>query len=227
MVVASVALIVALGGSAYAVTNFVGPNGQIHGCVGSKGRLSLLKPGKKCSTDKSPIAWNKGAKFDPADFQRSHAKAGGALAGTYPAPRLKPSEPWNEVGDGDGPLFDLPEGCASFVTGPVFENYGQGFTTAAFYRDPLGVVHVKGLVRPRSDTNCHTVFTLPAGYRPAQQEIHPGVSYESNQTNPDYMSARIDVTPAGAVVVQHFGRDYVSLDGVTFRCAPAGASGCP
>ena len=36
MVVASVALIVALGGTTYAFTNFVDSKGQIHGCVGSR-----------------------------------------------------------------------------------------------------------------------------------------------------------------------------------------------
>jgi hypothetical protein len=62
MVVALAALVVALGGTAFAVTNFVGANGQIHGCVSKTGKLVLLKPGAKCQKG-SPIAWNqKGAK---------------------------------------------------------------------------------------------------------------------------------------------------------------------
>ncbi len=37
-------------------------------------------------------------------------------------------------------------------------------TTAAFYKDPLDVVHLKGIVI----SGTGTVFTLPAGYRPAK-----------------------------------------------------------
>jgi hypothetical protein len=35
-------------------------------------------------------------------------------------------------------------------------------TTAAFYKDPLDVVHLKGVVKAGTGT----VFTLPVGYRP-------------------------------------------------------------
>jgi hypothetical protein len=226
MVVASVALIVALGGSAYAFTNFVDSKGQIHGCVGSKGRLSVLKPGHHCATGTSPIAWSKGANFNPANFQRSHATAGGALVGTYPAPRLRRPEPWNEVGDGDGPPFS-PAGnsCAFFLTGPVFTNYGQGYSTAAFYRDPLGGVHIKGLVKERSDTTCKEIFVLPPGYRPLQQEVHPAVSYDSSAGA--YVLTRIDVMPTGEVVAKSAGPSWVSLDGIAFRCEPSGTGGCP
>ena len=187
----------------------------------------MLKPGKHCATGQSPIAWSKGV--DPANFQRSHAKAGGALVGTYPAPRLRRSEPWNEVGDRDGPPFSPAGDCAFFQLGPVFTNYGQGFSTAAFYRDPLGAVHIKGLVKERSDTSCKEVFTLPPGYRPLQQEVHPGVSYDAKADggNGAYAITRIDVTPAGAVIAQRAAPSWVSLDGVAFRCAPSGTGGCP
>ncbi|MBV9213425.1 MAG: hypothetical protein JOZ25_07235 [Actinobacteria bacterium] len=59
LVVACIALIVALSGSAYAITNFVGPGGQIRGCVSNKGKLVLVKPGVKCKKGLSTISWNR------------------------------------------------------------------------------------------------------------------------------------------------------------------------
>jgi hypothetical protein len=57
-VVSLLALFVALCGGALAAATFVGPDGQIHGCVDGKGHLTLLKAGKKCGKHKSKIAWN-------------------------------------------------------------------------------------------------------------------------------------------------------------------------
>ncbi len=47
-----------LGGTALAVTNFVGSNGEIHGCVGTGGRLSVAKPGASCGKGKHQLVWN-------------------------------------------------------------------------------------------------------------------------------------------------------------------------
>jgi hypothetical protein len=115
--------------------------------------------------------------------------------GTYPAPGLKPSEPWNEVGDADGPPFTVvPRSCLlSGTPGQVRTNYGGGYSTAAFYRDALGVVHLKGVTERIDDpfaSDCDQAFSLPAGYRPAQREIHRAVGYNGS----DYVPARIDVT---------------------------------
>jgi hypothetical protein len=51
------ALVVALGGSAYAA-GFVGSGGQIHGCVGKHGQLTVLRSGQHCGKGQSTIAWN-------------------------------------------------------------------------------------------------------------------------------------------------------------------------
>lgn len=67
-----------------------------------------------------------------------------------------------------------------------------------------------------------TVFTLPAGYRPGAQQVlavmHSGGS-----------ARRLNVNSDGTVVVDVLpGADeWISLDGLTFRCAPSGSSGCP
>jgi hypothetical protein len=58
MVVALVALMVALGGGAFAATSLTGSSGQIHGCVSKAGVLTIVKPGKHCAKDQTAISWN-------------------------------------------------------------------------------------------------------------------------------------------------------------------------
>jgi hypothetical protein len=234
---ATVAVVLALGGGAYAASSFVGSGGQIRGCVSKSGKLTLLKAGKHCKKGRKPIAWNSHGNsnadlldnLDSSDFQRAGAGAGGALAGNYPAPRLKPSESWNEVGDGDGPPFAVAPGSCTLsgFAETVFQNYGSGYSTAAFYRDPLGIVHIKGVVDLMTNTNsseCDKVFILPPDYRPPQREIFPGVS-STDSADPTH--TRIDVTTAGEVIVRRTGSAFTSLDGIAFRCAPSGSNGCP
>jgi len=58
-VTATVALFVALGGGAYAVTSFVGSDGQVHACANKKtGQLRAIKKGKHCSKKESSISWS-------------------------------------------------------------------------------------------------------------------------------------------------------------------------
>jgi hypothetical protein len=55
---ATVAVFIALGGGAYAATSIVGSGGQIRGCVGEHGNLTVIKPSKGCPKGKSYVAWN-------------------------------------------------------------------------------------------------------------------------------------------------------------------------
>jgi hypothetical protein len=60
-VVASIALVIALGGSAYAATGgpFVGSNGAVNGCVPkSGGTFKVLKPFKKCPKHTVALSFN-------------------------------------------------------------------------------------------------------------------------------------------------------------------------
>jgi hypothetical protein len=56
---------------------------------------------------------------------------------------------------------------------PAFQNgwnnYGGQFETAGYFKDPSGFVHLRGLVQ--GGTVSAAIFTLPAGYRPAQERI--------------------------------------------------------
>jgi hypothetical protein len=57
-VVAVLALGAALAGGALAAPGLVGSDGQIHACAGSKGRLTLVKQGKKCGKKQTALAWS-------------------------------------------------------------------------------------------------------------------------------------------------------------------------
>lgn len=150
------------------------------------------------------------------------------------------AEPWHEIGAEDEPPFGYG-GTPEQVFCQWF-NYssqlGGGYATAAFFRDPSGVVHLRGLVVPKdvagaSETCAQgiadnragetAVFRLPAGYRPSQQEIFMVL----NNNAP----ARIDVSPDGAITAgtSNIGVElsYTSLSGLSFRCAPSGQDGCP
>lgn len=107
-------------------------------------------------------------------------------------------------------------------TTPVFQNgwsnYGSGYNVAGFFKDSLGVVHLRGLVKnagiaaiPREQPN-GVIFTLPEGYRPAGRELHPSI------TGPDWAGpARIDILTDGKVMVTFGHGSWVALDGITFR----------
>ena len=62
-------------------------------------------------------------------------------------------EEWHEVGALGEPAF-----LNSWA------DYGGGEATAAYYRDTIGEVHLKGTVH--SGTIGAQIFTLPSGYRP-------------------------------------------------------------
>jgi hypothetical protein len=69
--------------------------------------------------------------------------------------------------------------------------YGAPYDAPAYYKDALGWVHVRGVAKSGSLNTC--VFTLPAGYRPI-----------NNQQSPLVMGAGfggVDVQPTGCFSV--------------------------
>ena len=123
-----------------------------------------------------------------------------SISGTAPASPVD-GDLWI---DNTTPAWTAPTLTNSWV------NYGDIFTTAGYYKDALGIIHLKGLVK--SGTTSNAIFTLPTGYRPSQVAMFtvvagPGV-------------ARIDISTNGAVYVAAYMASgtnaYVSLDGITF-----------
>jgi hypothetical protein len=133
------------------------------------------------------------------------------------------AEPWHEVGTAGEPPFDN-----GFC---VWSNADAGsHNTAAFLRDRFGFVHLKGYVRATGacDQNVGLdPFVLPNGYRTAKQEVHPTLT--------NNVPWRINVNPTGNVEIEPATPDmwnnnfsqWISLDGISFRCAPSGQNGCP
>lgn len=115
-------------------------------------------------------------------------------------PTLK-GEEWREVGGTGNPAF-----LGTWV------NYGAGHETAAFYKDPLGRVHLKGLIK--FGTISTTAFTLPEGYRPFSTLIFACISHDGV----NYQHGRLDVSAAGLIVPIAGGTEFFSIN-VSFRAA--------
>lgn len=88
---------------------------------------------------------------------------------------------------------------------------GVNFTIPSFYKR-AGRVHLTGLAKKSIAVVAgETIFTLPAGYRPDKQLVFPIIS--------SGVIGRLDVSPAGAVILQSGNASYVSFEGVSFRAA--------
>ncbi|NCQ93148.1 MAG: hypothetical protein GPJ19_21070, partial [Microcystis aeruginosa LG13-13] len=102
---------------------------------------------------------------------------------------------------------------------PAFMNGWINFDTthnpAGYFKDSLGIVHLRGLVK--NGTNNTTIFTLPVGYRPSNQEL------QAVQTNLNTIG-RVDILADGQVTVVSGSNGWVSLDGITFRADPCTAT---
>lgn len=90
----------------------------------------------------------------------------------------------------------------------TWTNYGAGYESAGYYKDPFGRVHLTGVIK--SGTINTAAFILPGGYRPKARLIFV------NQAGED-TGFRIDVAGDGSVIPVNGTNTYVSLDGISFR----------
>lgn len=91
-------------------------------------------------------------------------------------------------------------------------NFGAPFATAGYRKDGAGTVRVKGLIHSGTVTAGTVLFTLPAGYRPAETRLF--VTTTSNGTTEQYGALRVD--SAGNVTIQVGFSGFFSLDSVSF-----------
>jgi len=141
---------------------------------------------------------------------------GGPRGTTGPPGQLSPIEAWQPVTF--APCIADPR--------PAWGDYGYGYSTAAFFRDALGVVHLKGMIAGL--LNCipqELVFSLPAGYRPVQDLTFPawGPTY-GGSGNKEFTRIHVDahgeVRVRGSSVGGPVPESQDSLDGIAFRAGP-------
>ncbi len=99
---------------------------------------------------------------------------------------------------------------ADFQNG--WTNYGGDWNRAAYFRDSLGIVHLRGLIKSGVVDPNTGFFTLPEGFRPPGNELRM-------VENCGY-STRVDVLKSGQVRAYNPNNNrWISLDGISFRAA--------
>lgn len=84
-------------------------------------------------------------------------------------------------------------------------NYGSGYEAAGYWKDPMGYVNLRGLVR----SGVGDLFVLPVGYRPTSALIFATVANDA--------FGRITINSAGQVQFSVGSNAFVSLSGIRFR----------
>lgn len=85
-------------------------------------------------------------------------------------------------------------------------HFGSPFNTPAYYKDSLGMVHFKGVIKSGTNAN---IFVLPVGYRPLA-ELYM-------MTNSNTATAVVRVKPTGEVYQDTGSTTALSLDNLHFR----------
>jgi hypothetical protein len=126
-----------------------------------------------------------------------------------------PMDTWHQVGAAGEPAFQN-----SWV------NYAAGEATAAFRKDPLGRVMIRGVIKSGTVGGASaTAFTLPAAYRPPSTARWPSIAN-------GVATGFIQVESNGFVSVQAGNNAWVDLDGIDFdtdtvTAMPTGPQGPP
>lgn len=132
----------------------------------------------------------------------------------------------NEIFDRAGSRLttqaDLAPSVQTLTLGANWSNFGSGWAPAACWKDPLGVVHLRGLVAcTTNESAAAPITTLPVGYRPLYNERFTNYTYFTPQGGSASSTwCWIDVNSDGTVtfeteqVVGTVGN--MSLSGITF-----------
>lgn len=122
-----------------------------------------------------------------------------------PAPRIigayRPS-PWHVIGAAGEPAFRNN-----------WQNLGGVEQTAAYTKDPLGFVHLRGMVG--GGTTFSPIFLLPSGNRPSLNEVFSLITSTGFHRGVLVVGSNGDVY----LVALEAGSAFVSLAGVTFYAA--------
>lgn len=189
-VMSTLGVFIALGGTSYAAVKLpadsVGNKQLRDAAVTSQ----IIRDGAVTSADLAPGAVAAGPRGP---------KGSTGERGPQGASGLAPAEGWQAL--------QLLDGWA---------NYGGPFAGAAFTRDQLGAVHLRGLVTRASGppTLGSLIGVLPPGYRPKGDRV-----FSVHTGHEPYSGGRVDVRADGVVtwIAGSVGeQDYTSLDGISF-----------
>jgi hypothetical protein len=222
-VMATIAVFIALGGASYAAFHL--PKNSVKSKNIVNGQVKQADVSHTVTVAGAQTATN-AQHATSADTATDSTKLGGTNASAF---ALNGAEDWNAPVLNDGSVG----GSQQPGTSCHWTNYGGEQNPAGYFRDRAGVVHLRGFVLAKNGTsnNCSAlpddliVTILPAGYRPESRE---GIATISNN-----LPGRINVLPTGEVEIEEDfplwanALTWVSLDGISFRCAPSGQDGCP
>lgn len=111
----------------------------------------------------------------------------------------------NELSDAEkAKLVNLDDG--TYITPTMLNgwvNYSSTFQYAGYRKDEYGMVHIRGLVKSGTVPDS-VVFTLPVGYRPANNHIF---SADGNS-----VIERVDVNPDGNVYARCASNAWISIE---------------
>jgi hypothetical protein len=194
--VAAVAVTLALAGTALAGPDAVSERitkAKVRSIAANQADKRITARAPNLSVDHASTADNSQTAAN-AQTANNAQNLGGRPSGDY---ALADSEPFHTVGVTGEPPFENG-----------WSNVGGGRSSAAFYKDSQGLVHLKGVL---SGTTATTAFTLPNGYRPSEQLFMPvalgGSGSGGLNVNTDGRLVPICSTTCAAV----------GIDGLSFR----------
>ena len=209
-VMATIAVFIALGGASYAAIklpkNSVGAKQLKKNSVTEakiKNEAITATKVKKGTLTGSQINLSTIGTVPSASHANSADRAGnaetlgGAPSGAYAS---KQHEPVHLVGEPGEPEFE-----------PGVENTDESTSSAGFYKDSFGIVHLQGTVDAEVGQR---IFTLPPGFAPAKQVCFAAPAFVAG---PTYKVDRICVLAEGSVnAAEGEGYEFIGLDGFTF-----------
>ena len=111
----------------------------------------------------------------------------------------------------DGGITDLHshESTGTWIApslGGAWVNFGSGLNPVGYYKDSMGIVHLRGVIKDGTITT--TLFVLPIGFRPPYEEVFVTISNDA--------IGRLNVVYSGEVIPKVGNNAWFSLDGISF-----------
>lgn len=91
-------------------------------------------------------------------------------------------------------------------------NFSVSYSPASYYKDPFGIVHIRGYISGGVTTANTTLFTLPSGYRPEYNYTVP--VYSQGSTN---SLGFVTVAANGNVSIASGNNTLFIIDNIHFR----------